>query len=217
MRRPSARAAAKRVSSSSSLPAVAFHVEIRRGRRWAREFNLDAAGLRHQFLEPWTASRVIHLGDRDWDPAECSLRVLEGPELAGPDLAFSRGWDRAERSGSDVTRELVADAARDAATVAVLAETESARDAVLTALRDQGVRAVDWPVPEAPVALVLAVETSDPPRAWLYEAGAAVGAVSRRAVVARLGDAPAPPELDHLVSVEAGPDLAAALGRLGSE
>lgn len=200
---------------------MAFHVEIRRGRRWAREFNLDAARLRHDILESWAAGRVVHLGDRDWEPAECSLRILEGPELAGPDLAFSRGWDRAEHSGKVVTRDLVAEAAREAATVAVMAETESARDAVMAALRDLGVQAVDWPAPEAPAALVLAVETPDPPRAWLYEAGAAVGAVSRRAVVARLGDAPAPPELDDLASAGPAPDLAGALGlvlgKLGSE
>ena len=199
---------------------MAYHVEIRRGRRWAREFNLDAARLRQQFLEPWTARRVIHLGDRDWEPADCSLRILEGPELAGPDLAFSRGWDRVERSGEDVTTELISRAVREAAIVAVLAETEAARDAVVAALRDLGVQAVDWPTAEPPAALVLAVETSDPPRAWLYEAGAAVGAVGRRAVVAPLGDAPAPPELADLVTVEVGPELSAALrealAKLGS-
>jgi hypothetical protein len=196
---------------------VAFHVEIRRGRRWAREFNLGEARLRREILQPWTAGTPINLGDRDWDPTECHLKILQGPELDGPDLAFGRGWDRAERSGTPVTSELVADAAREAATIAVLAETESAREAVVAALRNRGIRAVDWPSPEAPTALVLAIETPDPPRAWLFEAGAAVGAVSRRAVVARLGDAPAPPELDDLVSVEAGPGLAAALEELGPE
>lgn len=191
---------------------MAFHVEIRRGRRWAREFNLDSARLRQEFLEPWTARRVIHLGDRDWEPTECSLRILEGPELAGSDLAFSRGWDRAERSGEDVTGELVADAARAAMTVAVLPETEAARDAAVAALRKLGVQAVDWPASEQPAALVLAVETSDPPRAWLFEAGAALGVVGRRAVVMRLGDAQPPPELAGLVTVAPGAGLAAALG-----
>lgn len=190
---------------------MAYHVEIRRGRRWAREFNLDDARLRREVLEPWAAGRTIKLGDREWEPAECSMRILEGPELAGPDLAFSRGWDRAERVSTVVTGELVADAARAAATVAVLAETESARDAVLAALRNLGVQAADWPAAE-PAALVLAVETSDPPRAWLYEAGAAVGTVDRRAVVVPLGDAPGPPELADLVTARPGPELAAALG-----
>jgi hypothetical protein len=193
---------------------VAFHVEIRRGHRWAREFNLDSERLRREVLDPWTARRTIHLGDRDWEPAECSLQILEGPELGGPDLAFGRGWDRAESAGRSVTRDLVADAALEAASIAVLAETDSARDAVVAALGDLGIEAVGWPVggdPE-PAALVLAVETSDPPRAWLYEAGAAVGAVGGRVVVAHLTDAPAPPELAELVRVEPGSDLAPALG-----
>jgi len=193
---------------------VAFHVEIRRGHRWAREFNLDSERLRNEVLDPWTARRTIHLGDRDWEPAECSLRILEGPELDGPDLAFGRGWDRAESAGTSVTRELVTDAAREAALIAVLAETEAARDAVTAALAELGATAVDWPAADEaePAALVLAVETADPPRPWLYEAGAAVGAMGGRAVVANLTDAPAPPELAELVRVEPGADLAPALG-----
>jgi hypothetical protein len=193
---------------------VAFHVEIRRGRRWAREFNIDSERLRHEVLDPWTAHRTIHLGDRDWEPAECSLRILEGPQLDAPDLAFGRGWDRAEHASRVVTGELVADAARDAATIAVLAESDSARDAVIAALGELGATAVDWPAGgnAEPTALVLAVETADPPRPWLYEAGAAVGALGGRAVVAKLTDAPAPPELAELVRVEPGSDLAPALG-----
>lgn len=206
---------------------MAFHVEIRHGRRWAREFNLDAERLRNEILAPWTEDRVVHLGDRDWEPAECRLQILEGPELSGPDLAFSRGWDRAERSSKSVTGELVAGAAREAQTIAVLAETEPARDAVMGALRELGVRAVDWPLTDADrsarhlVALVLAVETSDPPRAWLFEAGGALSAVGGRALVVRLADADAPAELASLPSVEAGEELAPALeealGRLGPE
>jgi hypothetical protein len=199
---------------------VAFHVEIRRGRRWAREFNVAEARLRREILEPWTAGRAVRLGDREWEPAECSLRILEGPELAGPDLAFGRGWDRAERTGSDATGELVTDVAREAATVAVLAETDAGREAVLAALLALGIRAFGWPAPDPPAALVLAVETADPPRDWLFEAGAAVGAVGRRAVVVRLGDSPEPRELADLVTADPGSDLASAvaeaLGKLGS-
>jgi hypothetical protein len=193
---------------------VAFHVEIRRGHRWAREFNLDSERLRREVLEPWTDRRTIRLGDRDWEPAECTLRILEAPELDGPDLGFGRGWDRAERAGRSVTRELVADAAREAAAIAVLAETDSAREAVVGALRELGTTAVDWPAGAdvEPAALVLAVETADPPRPWLYEAGAAVGAMGGRTVVAHLTDAPRPPELAELLSVESGRDLATALG-----
>ena len=192
---------------------MAFHVEIRRGRRWAREFNLDAERLRREILDPWASLRTIRLGDRDWEPVDCSLRILEGPELSGPDLAFGRGWDRAERTGTPVARDLVADVMRDAATVAVLAETDAAHDAVVDALSALGIQAMDWPVGDAAgaLALVLAVESTDPPRGWLYEAGAAVGAVGGRAVVARLTDAPTPPELRDLESVDRQRGLAPAL------
>lgn len=191
---------------------MAFHVEIRRGHRWAREFNLGAARLRREVLDPWAARQTIHFGDRDWEPVECSLLILEGPELSGPDLAFGRGWDRAARTGRAVTRELVARAARQAATVAVLAETEAARDAVIAALGSLGLEAVDWAQAGREAAgLILAVESSDPPRGWLYEAGAAVGAVGGRALVARLSDAPVPSELSELPSTAAGPELAPGL------
>src|SRR3954454_5042594 len=60
------------------------------------------------------AGRTIVLGDREWVPRESSLRVLEGPHLDGPDLSFGQGWANAERSGLDVTREILAKAERDA-------------------------------------------------------------------------------------------------------
>jgi hypothetical protein len=190
---------------------VAFHVEIRQGHRWAREFNLDGERLRREVLDPWAADRTLRLGDRDWEPAECSLTILEGPELSGPELAFGRGWDRARRSGRAVTRELVVAAARDAGAVAVLAETDAGRDIVTSALAELGVEAIDWPAREGTAALVLAVESSDPPRGWLYEAGAAVGAAGGRAVVVRLTEAPAPSELGGLATAGPGRELAPAL------
>jgi len=196
---------------------VAFHVEIRWGHRWAREFNLDAERLRRDVTDPWTRNRPLRLGDRDWEPAECSLTIFEGPELSGPELAFGRGWDRARSSGRAVTRELVPGAARDAA-VAVLAETDAGRDMVASALAELGAEAIEWPAREGAAVLVLAVESPDPPRGWLFEAGAAVGAVGGRAVVVRLTEAPAPSELGDLASAdperELAPALADALGKL---
>jgi len=195
---------------------VAFHVEIRRGHRWAREFNLDRERLRREVLDPWTTRETIRLGDRDWEPAECSLQIMEGPELAGPDLAFGRGWNHAQRSGRTVTRELVAGAVRDAAAVAVHAETAAGRQVIVEALGELGIAAVDRAGEESGVdqermALILAVETADPPRAWLYEAGAAVGSAGGRVFLVCLADTPTPPELAELPSIRLGADLASAL------
>jgi hypothetical protein len=216
---------------------VAYHVEIGRGHRTAREFNLDDDRLRRLVLEPWIQGHEVGMGDRRWLPAECRLTILEGPELSGPDLAFGRGWDRAERAGRNVTRELVAGAARAGSAVAVLAETESGRDAIMAALGELGLRGVDWPASgesalaggrdadggqagQTPMAVILAVEGADPAGEWLYEAGVAVGALAGRALVARLGTGAAPPALAGLPTVGPGDELPRALAtglrRVGS-
>jgi hypothetical protein len=200
---------------------VAFHVEIRRGHRWAREFNLDEARLRDSVLDQWVKGRPVLLGDREWEPAECELRVLEGPELSASGLSFGRGWEAAERSGRDVARELIGGAARRASRVAVLADTEAAREQVAQALNELGLESVAWSAAllagdeNSPVAVVLTVESEDPGREWLYEAGSAVGALGGRAVVVQLAPGSPPPELAALERVgsgeDLGPGLAAAL------
>lgn len=216
---------------------MAFHVEIGRGHRAAREFNLDDDRLRRLVLEPWTQGREVRMGDRDWLPAECRLIILEGPELSGSDLAFGRGWVRAERAGRNVTRELVAGAARAASAVAVLAQTDSGRDAIMAALGELGLKSVDWAAcsesalgsrrdvsggraGEAPAAVIIAVEGPEPAGEWLYEAGVAVGAMAGRALVARLGAGPAPAALAGLPITDPADDLsqalAAGLGQAGS-
>lgn len=169
-----------------------FHVEIRRGHRWAREFNLDEATLRESVLEPWVMGRPVLLGDREWEPEECELRVLEGPELSPPDLAFGRGWGAAEQSGRDVARDLIGGAARNAARVAILAESDAGLAPIADALGELGMESMAWSAAllrdgeSSPVAVVLAVESGEPPREWLYEAGLAVGALGGRAVVVQL-------------------------------
>jgi len=204
---------------------LAFHVEIRSGHRWAREFNLDDATLRDSVLEPWVRDRPVLLGDREWEPSECALRVLEGPELSPSDLAFGRGWGAAERSGRDVARELIGGAGRSASRIAILAETERARASIADALGDLGLESVTWSLgllgdlgEASPVAVVLVVESAEPAREWMYEAGSAVGALGGRAVVVQLAGSGLP-ELAPLESVEPGDDLrprlAAALGRVG--
>ena len=202
---------------------MAFHVEIRQGIRWAREFNLDEDRLRRLVLEPWAQGSPVRMGDKEWEPADSDLRILEGPELSGSDLAFGRGWDRAGHTGEDVTRGLLAGAHREASAVAVLAESASARDTIMAALSELGLKGVDWPAAGggsgAGVAVVLAVEGSDPPREWLFQAGAAVGALGGRAVVVSLAPDAVPTELAGLEIVEPGselaPALAAGLRRIG--
>jgi hypothetical protein len=84
-----------------------FHVEIANGLNHARVFNLSLEELRRTVLEPWLTGRVVGLGEREWDPRESSLRILEGPHLGNPDLSFGQGWSNAERSSEDVTRRVL--------------------------------------------------------------------------------------------------------------
>lgn len=84
-----------------------FHVEISGGINHARAFNLNLDELRRQVLEPWLTGRSVELGEREWDPRESSLRILEGGHLGTPDLSFGQGWSNAERSSEDVTRRLL--------------------------------------------------------------------------------------------------------------
>src|SRR5439155_3680371 len=103
-----------------------FHVEVSRSVRRARVFNLTEPELRSQVLEPWSTGRTFELGDREWEPAQSSLRILEGPGLDPQDLAFGQGWNNAARKSREVTGELLASAP---GAVAVLADTPAARAA----------------------------------------------------------------------------------------
>jgi hypothetical protein len=86
---------------------VPFHVEISGGLNHARAFNLNLEELRREVLEPWLTGRSIELGEREWNPRESALRILEGPHLETTELSFGQGWSNAERSGEDVTRRVL--------------------------------------------------------------------------------------------------------------
>jgi hypothetical protein len=87
---------------------VPFHVEISGGINHARAFNLSLEELRKKVLEPWLTERPVELGEREWEPRESALRILEGPHLDPPELSFGQGWANAERSAEDVTRRILA-------------------------------------------------------------------------------------------------------------
>jgi hypothetical protein len=202
---------------------VPFHVEIRHSYRRAWAFNLSEERLRGTILEPWRRGGPVELGDRDWDPRESTISVLEGPELAPPDLAHGQGWHHAERSGEDVTGEVLSRTAAEAVRVSVLGESEGAQSAVLDLVRQLGVNTIDWSAlrarilgaataaPGAPLGpgeipvVVLVLERSQPPPAWLFDAGLALGALGSRAIVVQLTDEPAPPSMRDLGVIRVDP------------
>jgi hypothetical protein len=211
---------------------VPFHVEIRHSYRRAWAFNLSEERLRRTILGPWRRGGPVELGDRDWDPKESTIRVLDGPELAPPELAHGQGWHHAQRSGRDVTGEVLSRAAAEAVTIAVLSETEGAQRPVLDLVGRLGVKTVEWAAVrarilaagtvvagapfgagETPVA-VLVLERSEPSPAWLFEAGLALGALGARAILVQLGDEPAPDSLRELGVIRLHPGETASLHAL---
>ena len=84
-----------------------FHVEISAGFHRARVFNLEPRGSLEKVVQPWLEDRTIEAGEREWRPRDSSLKILEGPRMEGPDLAFGQGWSNAERASENVTRELL--------------------------------------------------------------------------------------------------------------
>src|SRR5919197_5166393 len=139
-----------------------FHVEVRRSFRRAWAFNLDETKLRRTIIEPWRRVGRLALGGQDWDPRECTLKVLEGPALEAPDLAHGRGWQSAERSGQDVTARVLDRSATDQLAVAILAETEATRQRLAALIAQLGMRPVEWAALRARVLAAATVVSERP-------------------------------------------------------
>jgi hypothetical protein len=162
---------------------LSYHVQVSRSFQRAALFNLSEAELIGRIVEPWSRGARVELGDREWDPAEADLVVLEGPELDSPELALGQGWGNASRGGRDVTAELL----NRSRSVAVVAGP-TGHAAVAAPLA--GLRVVDW---ETVRERILA--SADPGVAYAvvvlddeidrFEAGLAVGALGDRALLVR--------------------------------
>lgn len=167
------------------------------------------------------------LGDKDFEPRDSRLVILEGPELADSDLSMGRGWSNAEKASENVTRRLV-EAARTPAggpTVAVLAAEPS--EAVVRRMLEQlELSTVPWaelrarilgsPVANGPgYAAILVVEGSTPSASWFFDAGLARGALGPRAVVVQIRDAAIPAPLAGVEVTRIEPGEAASIRALG--
>jgi hypothetical protein len=207
---------------------MAFHVEISSGfRQRARAFNLDEAKLHDTILDPWMSGRPIALGDKEWEPRDCKLIVLEGPELDDTELSMGRGWSNAEKTGENATRRLL-DAASGPSkpAVAILAEDGSAQADIARMLEALDLPIAPWAELRARIlsppversgpgyAAVLAAG-GEPTASWLFDAGLARGALGQRAVVAQLGDAAIPAQLAGIDVIRLVPDDEGSLRALG--
>src|SRR4249919_3195474 len=69
--------------------------------------------------------RLISLGEKEFEPRDSKLTILEGPELADVDLSIGRGWSNAEKASENVTRKLIEAASTPVEpVVAILAGSE---------------------------------------------------------------------------------------------
>jgi hypothetical protein len=121
-----------------------FHVEISAGFNRARVFNLERDDLDSRVLSAWRAGRTIEMGDREWDPRDSVLAVLEGPRMENADLAFGQGWANAERACRNVTREVLAAAPSLREPEAVAIETEAPEALAAAIAAEHGGRALQW-------------------------------------------------------------------------
>src|SRR4051794_4522343 len=112
---------------------MSYHVEVGRSSfHRARAFNLDDAQLR-ALVEPWARGQTVELGEREWDPRENDLTVIEGPTLDPADLAHGQGWNRATKTGRDVTARVLGGTAARAVRNAVAVVAADAGEATALA------------------------------------------------------------------------------------
>jgi hypothetical protein len=123
---------------------VPFHVELRTGINHARSFNLSREQLLTQVVAPWMEDLTIELGEQEWLPAESQLKILEGPHLGGPDLAFGQGWANAERASENVTKRELASAPPPQQPDAFVVESEDPQAAIAGMFDGQQATPVTW-------------------------------------------------------------------------
>jgi hypothetical protein len=123
---------------------VAFHVEISAGFHRARVFNLSRQDLLAKVVEPWLQERQIELGDRQWEPRQSSLKILQGEEMESGDLAFGQGWANAERASENVTRAVLAQAPAPSVPDAFVVEADSPESVAADVVAGHGGRAIHW-------------------------------------------------------------------------
>lgn len=123
-----------------------FHVELSSGIKHARSFNLSREQLMAEVIAPWLEDLPVELGEQEWTPAESKLKILEGPHLDGPDLAFGQGWSNAERASAVVTEHELAAAPPPDLPDAFVIEAEQPDAALDELLGDQvaGASPIAW-------------------------------------------------------------------------
>jgi hypothetical protein len=123
---------------------MAFHVEVSSGFHRARVFNLNREDLFEKVVGPWLEDRSIEMGDREWEPRKCALKVLDGPTMESTDLSFGQGWANAERASENVTHEILAAAPAARVPDAFVIATDNPEALTAEVVAGHGGEAVHW-------------------------------------------------------------------------
>ena len=86
-----------------------YHVQLRQRRNTASVFNLSRDDVRNRFVTPMVTDRVFDFAEKQWNPRETRLTVLEGRQLRPDELGLGRGWPNALRVATDVTDRFLSD------------------------------------------------------------------------------------------------------------
>lgn len=87
-----------------------FHLQLRQFPHNHCQFNLTAADI-SSFAELWLRGDWLTVGERQWNPRQAKLTVIEAPQVEGAQLSMGRGWRHVERTGQEVTQRVIAAAA----------------------------------------------------------------------------------------------------------
>ena len=91
-----------------------YHLTLNNFPHSVNRYNMDEGQLM-AILVPFTRGQEISLGEQTWDPKITTVIVYEAPEVPLGQLSLGRGWGGVERSGRDVTTDLLERAATPAA------------------------------------------------------------------------------------------------------
>ena len=89
-----------------------YHVEMRHFPRVQTRFNQTGEEVGAIVLL-WVQDQIVEVDDEKWAPWESSITIIEGPSIPIGGLSLGRGWNTAQRQGTDVTVRVL-DEARNA-------------------------------------------------------------------------------------------------------
>jgi hypothetical protein len=98
-----------------------YHLELRHFPKRVHRFNLDGREI-GAILIPWVQDKIVEVGENKWSPYQTTITIFEGPEISLQEVSMARGWRSAQREGTDVTEQLLAEARGHVAEVAAAAQ-----------------------------------------------------------------------------------------------